>query len=190
MSNKCVILIDDSDDEIKMEVDNVCYTNGLRKAIRTNNLPLIKQLVENGEQISDDDFMLAIMSGKIRTIKYLVEMGAKYDANDNMAIKVAASNKHFNVVKYLVNIGANVCIDNYRVLRCAINSRKSMKDLSMVLPLFSSIELEHSFHDRTILVGVVNFLLNSNAIDYSHIVEIINGMGLELHTIIGKKIGY
>ena len=78
-------------------------------ASRNGHLEMVKYLVENGADFrADDDYVVRWASrfGHLKVVKYLVEKGANFRADDNYAIRWASRNGHLEVVKYLVEMGA------------------------------------------------------------------------------------
>jgi len=56
-------------------------------------------------------------NGLIEIVKYLVENGADIHTEDDFSIILASENGHLEVVKYLVENGANIHIHNNEILR-------------------------------------------------------------------------
>lgn len=85
----------------------------LINAAENGNLKIVQTLIENGANINSgydglDDQAIRVASfyGYLDVVKYLVEHGADFLGNDNAAIKMASRNGHLAVVNYLSKHGA------------------------------------------------------------------------------------
>ena len=61
------------------------------------------------------------MNEHFQIVKYLVENGANINADDDFALRYAASNGSLHIVHYLVENGANISSRNYSAIRNAEN---------------------------------------------------------------------
>lgn len=57
--------------------------------------------------------------GHLNIVKYLIDLGADFHSVDEYALYRAACNGHLHIVEYLVDIGADFCADNDRALYVA-----------------------------------------------------------------------
>jgi len=71
---------------------------------------------------NDSALRWAAFDGDLDVVKYLIDKGADIHANDDNALKQAASRGHLEVVKYLVEKGANIHADNNDSLRWAASN--------------------------------------------------------------------
>lgn len=68
------------------------------------NLPASSYIIQNGEKRRPEKIH-AYEYQHLKTIKYLVNIGAKYNIAENSALYDAADNNHYTIVKYLFSIG-------------------------------------------------------------------------------------
>lgn len=97
-------------------------TWALIDSIRDNDLQGVKEAIENGANIhADDDFALrwAASKGYLPIVKYLVEHGADIHAEDDYALRWAVGWGHLPVVEYLVEQGADIHTNDGQLLRYA-----------------------------------------------------------------------
>ena len=108
------------DSAAKGELDLVKYawikTEGKYKdcliwAVWSENLDIIKYLIEQGVNINSDhdrDYTLSYASlrGNLDIVKYLVEHGTHIHTKDNEALKMAVEKGHNDVINYLIAKGA------------------------------------------------------------------------------------
>ncbi|PVU87954.1 hypothetical protein BB559_005798 [Furculomyces boomerangus] len=88
---------------------NVEYA--LQEASSNGCLDIVKNLVENGVDIHEDNetaLKEACENGYLDIVKYLVENGADIHADQDWSLGMASKSGHLDVVKYLVEKGANV----------------------------------------------------------------------------------
>ena len=67
------------------------------------------------------EFLEAVKAGKIDVVKNLIENGADIEADDNRALKCASDHGHTEIVKLLIDKGADVQADDNYALRWASN---------------------------------------------------------------------
>jgi hypothetical protein len=91
----------------KGEVWNNTKHSKVTKAINLDELEMVKELVDKGEEIGDG-FDTSIRNGNIEIVKYLMGKGA--DMGDG--VELAATSGHFDIVKYLVEQGGQRAIGN------------------------------------------------------------------------------
>ena len=91
------------------------------KAIEEGELNLFKFVLENSKEKYDDDLLLGYASklGQLDIVKYLVQRGANINFLDGFVLFNASKYGHLEVVKFLVEHGANVAAGNYEALRVA-----------------------------------------------------------------------
>lgn len=53
-------------------------------------------------------FILAVCNGHLEVVKYLLEQGADIHANDDEVLYVAANNNYFEIAEYLLHQGADL----------------------------------------------------------------------------------
>ena len=85
----------------------VNYQLLLRISAETGELELVKEAIERGVEIHENDeyaLRLASYNGQLEVIKYLVSLGADIHANDEGALRYASENGHLEVVKYLSSL--------------------------------------------------------------------------------------
>ena len=72
-------------------------------------LYLSRQLVPSYEEYTKNEGLLySARDGHLSVVKYLIEMGANIHDGNDYAIRMASENGHLSVVEYLVEHGANV----------------------------------------------------------------------------------
>jgi ankyrin repeat protein len=80
------------------------YEYALKLAERNGHLNIIEYLVSKGASVNDDLLFFAALDGYLDIVKYLAEHGVNIHAHDNIALRVAESNSHLDVVEYLKSI--------------------------------------------------------------------------------------
>ncbi len=89
----------------------------LIKAVETENLTLIKSLIEKGANVNTKNeygltaLHIAVVKGNLQIIKYLVEKGADVKAkneDDKTVLNYAKDRNNLEIVKYLIEKGADV----------------------------------------------------------------------------------
>ena len=88
-------------------------------SIKNNNLGLLQYLIENNFITNDEALIYASSNGHLDVVKYLVDHGANVNADDDEALIWASKNGHLDVVEYLVDNGANVNAEDDYALRLA-----------------------------------------------------------------------
>jgi ankyrin repeat protein len=87
-------------------------------ASEMGRLDVVKYL--NSKGIIDNNYSLwrASENGHIDVVKYLIEeKGADIHSNDDYALRKAVDGEYWNVVKYLLNHGANIhAVDDERLM--------------------------------------------------------------------------
>jgi len=61
-------------------------------------------------------------SGQQEMVKYLIENGADVNAENDGALRAAANNGHLEIVKYLVGNGADIYAENNTALKWAVEN--------------------------------------------------------------------
>jgi ankyrin repeat protein len=122
MSDK---FIEEDDKSTKIyEVENEV----LLIAAKDNCFALAKFLVENGMEISDMAMDLAIQSGSSEIVKLFLEHGATLDVtSNNRYVADAAANDNLDMVKFFVELGADV--DTYKGLALEIACQHNNIDI-------------------------------------------------------------
>lgn len=107
------------------------YEKGLQWACVKGNLEVVKFLNSIGVDINNElgaPIRIAAQEGHLEIIKYLVESGA----NDlDWALIIASSNNRFEIVKYLIDKGAMASFENSLSIREA--ELKDHKDIAEYL---------------------------------------------------------
>ena len=91
------------------------------------HLEIVKYLVDNGADVhANDDEALrwAASNGYLEVVEYLVDNGADIHANNDGALMWATLNGRLEVVKYLVENGADIHADDDWTLRAATGNVK------------------------------------------------------------------
>ena len=85
------------------------------------DITTFQMMIDLGANIdtNDDALKWASSNGHLEVVKFLVEKGANVHADDNYALGWASENGHLDVVKFLVEKGADVNADNNCALRWA-----------------------------------------------------------------------
>lgn len=89
--------------------------NALIWASRSGNLELVKYLVDHGANIhanNENSLLTAVVSGYLDIVKYLVERGANFHLNNDNMLILASHYGRLEIVKYLVDKGANINAEN------------------------------------------------------------------------------
>ena len=82
----------------------------LINAIKNDSMDRVKSLVKDGADIhADNDIALsmACFNGNLDIVKYLIQIGANVSSNV-CALFSAVEKNHYNVTKYLLKYGADV----------------------------------------------------------------------------------
>ena len=70
-------------------------------SIATNNLELLQYLIENNFITNDKALKYASGNGHLEVVKYLVDHGANVNAEDDEALRYASKNGHKDIVTFL-----------------------------------------------------------------------------------------
>jgi len=90
------------------------------KAIQNNQIDKVKNLLDQGADIHDDnDWALreSAFYGYLEIVKFLLTQGANIHADDDYALREAATNGHLETVKYLLTQGSNIHAKDDEALR-------------------------------------------------------------------------
>ena len=119
---------------------------------RKINLAIIKELVEAGADAHVDSHVLLWASrwGCLSVVKYLVEDGANISINNNHALRWASGCGHLSVVKYLAENGVDIRTDGAGALRLA---------------------------SRYNNLNIVKYLVKNGAYIYDHVLQWVSGYG-------------
>lgn len=92
----------------------------LLTAIRINDLDIVKYFTERKVFIDDGiSLFYSAKNGYFDILKYLIENGADVHASNNVALRWASCKGHLEIVKYLVEKGANIHAEDNYALRYA-----------------------------------------------------------------------
>lgn len=123
--------------EFNINIDEI-----FRVAIISNNLDIVKYLVENGANINASEIWFtthplrwASYKGHLDVVKYLIEKGANIHAKNEFSLIHAYTNNHFDVIKYLIDHGANIDAINtachlYFMNKAPIDTKEYLKKLN------------------------------------------------------------
>ena len=111
--NEIYLYVDSLSKEDKKEIKNKHLKElielGINNfSIKNNNLVLLQYLIENNSITNDNSLRSAARNGHLDVIKYLVDHGANVNAEDDEALILASKYGHLDVVEYLVDHGANI----------------------------------------------------------------------------------
>lgn len=83
---------------------NFRFSLPLRTALTTNNLPIIRLLIEHGATLNIYPILSdAILAGRLDIVQYLVEHGANVYDSQGEALREAFSTEHQSIFDYLYN---------------------------------------------------------------------------------------
>ena len=127
--NEIYLYIDTLSEEDSSEIENThlreLIDSGINFfSIKTNNLQLLIYLLENNFITNDDALRWASENGKIEIVKYLVDHGANVHVLDDEALRWASANGHLDVVEYLLDHNANIHARNNKALAWASQNGK------------------------------------------------------------------
>jgi hypothetical protein len=99
----------------------------VKDAARDGNLIGLKYLVEHcyaniNTPLDDYALILSAGNGHLEMVKYLVEHGADIHKNDDEALSVSAGNGHLDIVKYLLEKGANLNAEENYALQSSVEN--------------------------------------------------------------------
>jgi len=84
---------------------HVWHEYALKYAIENKHLEVVKLLVENGANVNEEGVLSSAAAyGDLEIVKYLVEHGAA----NNWALRWAVENEHTEIVKLLIERGADI----------------------------------------------------------------------------------
>ena len=91
----------------------------LRILWQATSLEEVKKLIKNGNIHAEDDFVLRLNAekGRLEIVKYLIEQGADIHAKNDYALRLSSQKGHFEVVKFLIEQGADIHVKNDNPLR-------------------------------------------------------------------------
>jgi len=78
--------------------------------VSTNNIKMIKYLYKKTKpDVSDDGYEIvwAAEKGFLKTVKFLIKIGYDPFINDSLPISLAGIHRHYNVCKYLLELGSD-----------------------------------------------------------------------------------
>jgi len=144
------------------------------------NLKYVGKVIDNIERWIRDgadvhanyDFALrwAAKNGDYKVVKLLIKHGANVHANDNSSLRLAAGNGHYKIVKLLLKHGANVHADNDAALRWAVEN-EHYKIVKLLLKAGANVHAND------------NDALCSAAIHgYYNIIKLLLKYGADVHT--------
>lgn len=83
------------------------------------HLDVVQFLVEKGARINANALQLPSIMGYLKIVRYLVEKGADIRANNDWALQKSCYYGRLEVVRYLVENGANIHVHDNFPLHCA-----------------------------------------------------------------------
>ena len=116
-------------------------------------------------------FKLAARDGHLQIVKCLVENGADVCTDNNWALYYASLNEHFDIIKYLVENGADVNGSNGCILRCAV-STGNIEIIKFLIGKGSNI------HENFFITCIPTIIYTPNIIN---IVKFLVGKGCDIH---------
>ncbi len=101
------------------------YDEKLSKAcLYYNNVQLLEFLIQNGDDhVYDNLVPWAIKKGELNILKFLVDAGADIHVGNERALCVAAERGLVTIVEYLLEKGANISVNDYHPLKLAAENR-------------------------------------------------------------------
>lgn len=121
--------------------DNNFNIEWFRWAIRNNYLQIAKYLKKKGFCYFDDmQLGRAAENGHLDIVRFLVENGADIHIYDETPLKLATEAGHLNIVKYLAEHGANIHVGNNDILTIA--SKEEHLDIVKYL-VENGVEINH-----------------------------------------------
>ena len=140
-------------------------------SIEKNNLVLLQYLIENNFITNDKAYINATINGHLDVVRYLVDHGANIHAKDDNSLRWASENGHLDVVKYLVEHGANVNGLDDQALRWASNNGK----IEIVKYLVDHGANVHALYDYALRLASQNGHLD--------VVKYLVNHGANIHTL-------
>ena len=126
--------------------------NPLTRAVTSNNLPLIQELLDNGANIhANNDLALirAAMRGYTDIVQELVNRGANIHAQNDLALVYAAQFGRTATVRYLLDQGVNIHTRDGQALITASGNGK-VATVRYLLDRGANI---HTQNDRALIVA-------------------------------------
>uniref|UniRef100_A0A6C0ED74 Uncharacterized protein n=1 Tax=viral metagenome TaxID=1070528 RepID=A0A6C0ED74_9ZZZZ len=156
-NKEALIILLNKDAYIKLKKDDFGRT-ALFYAIKYNNLEIVKILVKNGAETTiidnngDSYLALACHNGNTEIVKILLENGASSVINEAdigglTPLLYATKRKHFDIIKLLVEHGADVNIQNKEGFTPLINSilYEDKKSVELLLKSGANVEQKKGF---------------------------------------------
>lgn len=106
-------------------------TNDLILACMSGNLSKVKHLIAKGISVNPATSQLfyaplemASVEGHLEIVKYLIDQGADVESSNNWSVRSACRRGHFDIVKYLVDKGADVTADDNNAIKMAVRANR------------------------------------------------------------------
>lgn len=106
-------------------------------------------LIDNGAEIGERIFFKAVYYGNLEVTKKLISYMTIEDINESKALSVALMSNNINIVKYLIEYGADIHIENNLLIRNAHNLEDNYK-LASYLVFERNLVLSKELEDKLI----------------------------------------
>ena len=91
------------------------YYSVLSMAIHFQQMKVIQYLVSTGHEIGDQETLIALISGSVEIIEYLIENGA--DISQIISDDALERIRNQNMIRYLISLRANIYVRNNTILQ-------------------------------------------------------------------------
>lgn len=93
--------------------------NQIVEAVGRNDYEKIKFLIKDNPDASSNVFMFAVWTGNHNVLKFVIELGADVSSDDAYALRVASERGHTNIIRLLIESGVDVHADDDCAIRWA-----------------------------------------------------------------------
>lgn len=106
----------------------------IQELASSGNLSELKRLIDSGHSQNDLDTALtcAVAHSKLQTADYLLKLGADLSSYNYEGVYFTAHNNELEGLKYVINSGVDINVNNGMLLSTAIITFINTKDVSMI----------------------------------------------------------
>lgn len=135
--------------KVDLNVKGNFNETALLTALMDDHTDIAILLIDNGAEISEQIFFKAVYYGNLEVTKKLISYMTIEDINESKALSVALMSNNINIVKYLIEYGADIHIENNVLIRNAHHLEDNYK-LASYLVFERNLVLSKELEDKLI----------------------------------------